>query len=619
MTASLILLPHPRKLTLTQGTFALPAQAVIALHGPHPADLLVTARRAQTALQEYAGVRWTLAGGPLPAALTLTLDEALDHAERYHLTVSTNGIVIAGRDLPGIFYGVMTLVQIVQQHGATLPCLTIEDWPDFPVRGVMLDISRDKVPTMETLYGLIDKLASWKVNQFQLYTEHTFAYRQHEQVWANASPLTAEEILDLDAYCRARHVELVPNQNSFGHMDRWLKHAPYRHLGETEEPFLSPWGNILPPFSFSPAVPETLDLLDTLYDELLPNFTSTLFNVGCDETVDLGLGRSRALVEAQGKGRVYLDFLLEIYERVRSRGYTMQFWGDIIDQYPDLVSEVPHDAIALEWGYEADHDFPGMARLFASSGIPFYVCPGTSSWRTIAGRTDNCLGNIRNAVENGLKNGAIGVLNTDWGDNGHWQTLPISYLGFAYGAALSWAYAPNVDLDLPAVLDAFAFQDRAGVMGRLAYDLGNVYQTPGMLFENTSALFVSYEDSLAEMLQGQQPQAGPDDPSALKARLDATLAQIDQIMASLGRAQMGTPDADLVRREFALAARMLRHGARRVQFQLEDSDLRADDLAAELDAIVKEYRAVWLTRNRPGGLDDSAARLIAARRLFETA
>ena len=96
----------------------------------------------------------------------------------------------------------------------------------------MLDISRDKVPTMETLYALVDLLAGWKINQLQLYTEHTFAYRQHPEVWAEASPLTGQEILGLDAYCRKRFVELVPNQNSFGHMHRWLKHARYAPLAE---------------------------------------------------------------------------------------------------------------------------------------------------------------------------------------------------------------------------------------------------------------------------------------------------------------------------------------------------------------------------------------------------
>jgi hypothetical protein len=300
----------------------------------------------------------------------------------------------------------------------------------------------------------------------------------------------------------------------------------------------------------------------------------------------------------------------------------MQFWGDIINQYPGLVLEVPKDTIALEWGYEADHDFPGKTKLFAESGVPFYVCPGTSSWNTIAGRTDNCIGNIRNAVENGLKHGALGILNTDWGDRGHWQMLPISYLGFAWGAALGWSYGQNVDLDLCSALDAFAFQDEAGVMGRLAYDLGNVYQVPGVLIHNTSLILNAYEATLEEMRSGrsgflsQEARAILADDAALEERLHATLDAIDGIMKPLGRARLAVPDADLIRREFALAAEMLRHGVKRVLLQLPGSPLRKNDLAAEMDAIETEFGALWLARNRPGGLEDSMARLDKARRLY---
>ena len=63
----------------------------------------------------------------------------------------------------------------------------MEDWGAFPTRGLMLDISRDKVPTMESLRGMIDVLASLKFNHLQLYTEHTFAYTGHGAVWREAS------------------------------------------------------------------------------------------------------------------------------------------------------------------------------------------------------------------------------------------------------------------------------------------------------------------------------------------------------------------------------------------------------------------------------------------------
>lgn len=603
------LLPQPRQLIQHDGTFHIPATGLLVLDVPRPAELLFTGKRLARAFSEFADVHLEVSGSyVVPGLLRLTMNPAIKHAEGYRLTIEESGIYITGKDAAALFYGAMTLIQLVQTHGRDLPLLTIEDYPDFPVRGVMLDISRDKVPTLETLYQLVDMLASWKINQFQLYTEHTYAYHAHEVVWKNASPMTASDILDLDAYCRERFIELVPNQNSFGHMHRWLQHPEYKYLGETEEGARMPWGEVFEhPFSFSPAVPETLNFLEALYDELLPNFTSKLFNVGADETFDLGVGRTKALVEEKGKGRVYLDYLLELYQRVKARGYTMQFWGDIINQYPDLVPLLPRDAIALEWGYEADHDFPGKTRLFADSGIAYYVCPGTSSWNTFAGRTDNAIENIRNAVENGLKNGAVGVLNTDWGDNGHWQPLPVSYLGFAYAAGASWCYEQNRDMDVPAVLDAFAFRDSAGVMGKLAYDLGNAYQQPQVLLHNGSLLFWIYNHPIEKLLPEKQTALGTGQT------LHDTIAYIDDTVASLDRAQIQRADADLLKQEFRYAADLLKQGAKRGLSMLNRQATDPEELGTEFDRLKQMHRDVWLARNRPGGLEDSAARLERGR------
>jgi hypothetical protein len=148
----------------------------------------------------------------------------------YRVRIGSGGVAIDAADAAGEFYARATLAQLALVHRGALPVGTVEDWPDVAVRGVMLDVSRDKVPTIETLKELVDRLASWKINQVQLYTEHTFAYTGHEDVWRDASPLTAAEVRDLDSYCRDRHVELVPNQNCLGHWERWLRHDRYRDL-----------------------------------------------------------------------------------------------------------------------------------------------------------------------------------------------------------------------------------------------------------------------------------------------------------------------------------------------------------------------------------------------------
>lgn len=613
MAKQLNLLPAPQRLEWTDGAFHLADRQLILLAAANPLDLRFSAQRFQDALRSRLGLDWETVASPAtpPALIGLTLalePQRVTRPEGYELDITPRGITICAHDPAGAFYAVCTLIQILTSYAPhpapQLPGVHIRDWPDFPARGVMLDISRDRVPTQATLYSLVDQLAGWKINQLQLYTEHTFAYRRHPEVWAAASPLTGQEILDLDAYCRQRYIELVPNQNSFGHMTRWLQHPRYAGLAEVSGGYDMPWGHEEGSFSLCPVDPASLELLSGLFAELLPHFTSRMVNVGCDETFDIGQGRSREQCAAHGNGRVYLDFLLEIERLVKGHGRQMQFWGDIILKHPELIAKLPKDSIALEWGYEADHPFAEHGAQFAAAGLPFYVCPGTSSWMSIAGRTDNAVANLLSAAENGLRCGAAGYLITDWGDNGHWQPLPVSFLGFAVGAAVSWALEANRGLDVPQAVSWHAFQDPSGSMGRAAYDLGNVYLACQSEWPNASFL----ANTLLAPLERVRTFRG--------MKVDYyqhALRLIDQALQPLEQAHMERRDCDLILREYRLAGRMLRHAAQRglLAFQGEPGRAAslAADLAADLPAVLAEYRSLWLERSRPGGLADSLARL----------
>ncbi len=621
MSDELLLAPMPRQLRVVSGEFVLPPAAFIQLRGAQPQALRFAAQQLQTALAEYADVTWSIVAGEATphAAVGVELGIAPNvtaHAEGYNLTITPERIMIVGSTPAGVFYGVQTLRQLLLQHGATLPALHCTDWPDFPNRGVMLDVSRDRVPTLEATMALVDLLASFKLNQFQLYTEHTFAYQRHPVVWAEASPFTGEEILALDAYCRERFIELVPNQNTFGHMHRWLEHDEYRHLAEAPDGAETPWGYFDPrPFSLAPVVPESLDLVRDMLDELLPHFSSGQVNVGGDETYDVGQGRSKALAEQIGKDRVYLDFLQKIHREVTARGYAMQFWGDIIMEHPELTPELPPDVIAMEWGYEADHPFAERAANFAASGVPFYVVPGTSGWNSVAGRTDNMMENLRNAAEHGGQHGAIGYLITEWGDRGHWQPLPVTYAGILYGAALAWDRNANWDLDVPGALDQFIFGDESGVMGRAVYDLGNAYAQSSVKIHNMSVLFAILQatpDEFNNKLAEWWPAGDP------AAELTQSLAYVESQRAALAQAAPTCGDAELVQREFLWCADLLRHGCRRGLWLLQDgeapeasisSGVTPEALANDLIALLAEYETIWHTRSRPGGFADSRVRL----------
>ncbi len=624
-----VLLPMPRELAHQEGSLALQSSRYILLDGARTSGLERAGRVVQEALAEVgASLELTEHRSGDSRAIAAEISVAsrrIRQLEGYRLTIGPDGILLVGHDLAGVLYGAMTLRQLARQYrgAGALPCLQISDWPDLPNRGVMLDVTRDRVPTMETLYGLVDLLAEWKVNQIQLYTEHTYAYRDHEDVWKDASPMTGEEVMALDIYCRDRAIELVPNQNSFGHMERWLSRPGYADLAENPNDPI--------PRSLDPGDIGSVMLLEGMFDELLPHFSSRQFNVGLDE-VPLGDGKSKDAVAEHGVGRVYLDFALKVHELVRGHGKKSQVWGDIVIHYPELISELPDDMIALEWGYEATHPFAEESAQFEKAGVPFYVCPGTASWNSFTGRTDNAVQNILNAVSNGIEHGAIGILNTDWGDNGHWQPLPVMYLGMAYGAAVGWCLEANRDIDLPAVLDLHAFDDSAGKMGRVAYDLGNTYLQPGVVPRNSSVL----HNILLRSPSTEEPI------SRLSVEgLERTETYIESTLQQMGGARMGRPDGDLVKEEFANAAGLSLHACHVGEARLKAMGNRVADvpprmlwthhhadelpahvleeiasmpsgtrcrLASELGPLIEEYRRLWTIRSRPGGLDDSVTR-----------
>ncbi len=494
----------------------------------------------------------------------------------------------------------------MREQGRKLPCLEIRDWPDFPRRGVMLDISRGRVPKLETLLDLAEKLAGFKINELQLYTEHTFAYRKYKSVWQSWGALTAKEIKILDARCRKLGIDLVPNQNSFGHLRGFLADPRLKKLGELAEPFISETKDFLRrPTTLAPNHPETLPFLRGLYDEMLPNFSSRFFNVGCDETWDLGKGQSHKLCETKGKGRVYLDFLKKLHREVKARDRKMMFWGDIILKHPALIRELPKNIIALNWGYEADHPLAREAAQFAKAKIPFYVCPGTSTWQTLIGKHDNALANLHAAAHAGKKFGAAGFLNTDWGDGGHPQPLAVSWPMLAAGAALAWNTKPLDTKKLVSVLNRDVFSDPSGKVADAALKLGLAHQKLGIKAPN--------ETPLGTVITAPKPEERElFCRNGLKwfskipaAKIEAALQAIEKQRTILARAKIKSSSAKILAQELDLAARMAAQSCKFMLWQqavAAKNSIRSKTLKRqgiqELRKLEKDFILYWPLRNK---------------------
>jgi hypothetical protein len=564
------LLPCPRSLKILRGTFTLPKQK------------------------------------PLGTIKVVRTHSAPDHPEGYALAISKTGIEISFRETGGLRAATATLRQLLREYGRCLPCLKIRDWPDFSRRGVMLDISRGRVPKLEMLLDLAEKLSDFKINELQLYTEHTFAYKKYKSVWRSWGALTAKEIKTLDARCRELGIDLVPNQNSFGHLRYFLADPRLKKLGELSEPYEADTKDFLRrPTALAPNHPGTLPFLRGLYDELLPNFSSQFFNIGGDETWDLGKGQSKKLCEAKGKGRIYFDFLKKIQREVSARDKQMMFWGDIILKYPELIRELPKNVVALTWGYEADHPFDAEAAQFAKAKIPFYVCPGTSTWQTLIGKHDNALANLRAAAKAGKKFGAIGFLNTDWGDGGHPQPLAVSWPLFAAGAALAWNAKILDEKPLLRVLSRDVFEDPTGNIAEAGFKLGFAHQKLGVKALN--------ETPLGTVIAAPKPEDrelfcrnGLKWFAKIPAKkILAAWNEIEGQRKILERAKPKSDSGKILACELNLAARM---AAQSCQFMLWQQAVAAGEKSEakslaqknirELQKLQKEFNALWPLRNK---------------------
>lgn len=522
-----------------------------------------------------------------------------------------------------------TLDQIRRQYKTQLPLVHIEDWPAFAVRGVMLDVSRDRVPRMDEFVRILDLLASLKVNHLQLYTEHTFAYQGHEPVWQGWGALSADEVRRLDALCVERGIELAANQNCFGHLSHWLRMDRYKDLAETHGDWMFDLWPRSGPFSLCPTDPRSISLVRDMLTQLSGCIASPLVNIGCDETFDVGWGKSKQEVERRaaasglsdkpaadaGRASVYIDFVNAIAAECKALGKTPMFWADIALSHPESVDRLDRDLVFLAWGYEADSPFDRWCEHLHRLGRPVWVCPGTSTWRSITGRTHERHANLRAAALAGVKHNAQGFLVTDWGDTGHWQQWPIAAHAIAHGAHAAWTG------------DADSFDPRASALHALgtdATDLGPWLERLG-----------DADLPLREVSLALSRPLKPGEPPRLR---NQTALMIDLFKKLDEQVDVGTEwlwynahqSLQVLREQFEesiedrlppMLADELVHTLDLAVFAAvrgwvrrldpRDRPVTREDLLAWLDDIMIEHRRLWAVRSRcgpgsPRGLDHSA-------------
>ena len=468
-------LPQPHRLSYGEGHFAIRYYTSIVLQNTPPSAFLY-AQMLQKNIEKYTGMQPMITRSKaMPYDMVLCIDETLEK-DHYRILVSPEKTALTAGSDEALLHSVHTMSQWLRRHGAILPAIEIEDWPDLPNRGYYQDVSRGRVPTLESLKQTADLLCSYKINEWQLYVEHTYLFRNLSEAWRDDTPLTAEDIMELDVYCRERHIDLVPSLASFGHMYKILSTKTACCLCELEDSEKQPFSydDVMDHHTLNVSHPDAMDFIKNLISEFMPLFTSQKFNICCDETFDLCKGRSAKYAEEHGGvEEQYVSHVSELCRWLLEQGKTPQFWGDIIYRSPETYSRIPEGTVCLNWGY-SDTQPDTEVKTLAEMGAVQYTCPGTGTYDQWVPLLKHSYNNIRLMCQYAHKYRCIGLLNTDWGDFGHISNPLFSVPGIIYGAAFSWNSQEYSFEDMNAAISLLHYGQHEGTFVSTFAHLSNM-------------------------------------------------------------------------------------------------------------------------------------------------
>ncbi|RBP97237.1 glycosyl hydrolase [Bifidobacterium aemilianum] len=448
----LVLIPEPVRVDRQEGTLVLPVWGRVSYQGPDLSDGRVLAEQLLADIADRTAGSWDCSQGDRwTSFIDMNIDPSLgEQAYRVDISqVAATGpgesrptqapITVAGGDLAGLRYGVQTLRQIIRQAAPALPLVHIEDKPVFPIRSYYLDVTRGRVPSMDWLKSWADRLCLYKYNQVQLYIEHSFAFDGLSEAWRGTSPLTPRDIQEFDDYCLRLGLELVPSVSTFGHHYVNLRTQTLRELGEFPEDADRPYSLVerQEHHTLNITLKESFEFSKRLIDAYAPLFHSRKFNIGADETFDLGKGRSKQEAARVGVASMYADYVMRLCDYLRAQGREPMYWGDIAVEVPGVIDLLPKGEPLLNWLYDPKVD-DSKVRMVADTGLPQYVCSAVHGWNSLLPNVRGAWSNISRLSAFGQRYGAVGNMVTDWGDYGHVNDPRMAIPGLIYGAQYGW-------------------------------------------------------------------------------------------------------------------------------------------------------------------------------------
>ena len=554
----------------------------------------------------------------------MTFDSAMT-AEGYLLLVDSTAAHIIGASAKGVFYGAQTLKQLVTGGGtaAVLQAATIRDWPAMKYRGFHDDLSRGPIPTLTWQKAQIRRFAAYKLNVYSPYYEHSLAYSANPLIAPPRGAMTRDDVRELIAYAAKYHIDVIPEQEAFGHLHHVLKYEIYSPLAET------PHGHVL-----APGNPASMELIKSWFAEIDSLFPSRFVHIGADETVELGRGQTRDRVRAEGLGKVYLQFVRDINAALKPNGKRLLFWADIAMESPQLVGILPKDMVAVCWDYWSFNGFDRCLKPFKDAGMETWVAPGVNNWSRVYPYNAVALRNIQTFVRDGQAMGSTGVLNTNWDDDGDALFEQLWY-GVLFGAAAGWQQGESSIEQFERSYGRVFHGDTTGKIDEAQRRLSSAHAALVQTNQSDGRNELYWLDPWSVEGQIVSKKVAPG-LKALRIQAESALVLIAQAralqpdlreQAALEAMEVGARRLDFIGMKFQFADEITQMYAR-ASTPVNDQTIRElNDIASPLNGRINDlkegyvlgkevYEHAWANENRPTYLGNLTNRYDAAAQLW---
>ena len=430
------------------------------------------------------------------AQLIFAIDTLLDiRAEGYTLKIEQEQVHITGKDNAGLFYGLKTLEQLVEdakEQNVNLPICTIKDFPLLAYRAIHLDVKhhREKI---EYYYQLIDKLASYKINGIIIEFEDKIKFKNQPKI-ASKDALSIGEWKKLADYAMEHYIEISPLMQGLGHSSFVLKHDEYKNLRDDPE---SDW-------AYNPLDPKTYEVQFDLYrDAMAATPHGKYLHVGGDEVHTTGRDSGKTSLELQ------LLWLNKVSEFAEEHGRTPIFWDDMplqdagvygsmfntklteaeVDKIWEtnehkllkFLDQFPKNCIYMRWNYSSPQAIGNTKAMewFRSHGMQVMgATAGQTRW-VLMPQNESNIANIKSFAVSSIDKGLNGLLLTLWDDDSpHFELYMRGILAFA---EYTWAGDQRSKEELKSV---FRHREYANVLAEDAYAFIDKLERPAGQWKN---------------------------------------------------------------------------------------------------------------------------------------